>query len=279
MSKITTFEDLQELGCSSIHENTHIARSKVDQILTKSFGDMNRVQFMGFISILEREYHLNLDEIRNEYDEYINFHPDIAMSKKSVILQAQSHSKKWWAIGILVFIVVLIVMTSKTQNSLGLSPNEDVIQLSSAAVEVVETNVTTEEASLEMNASDTNTTDANITTPSTLMVTDTNQSDLTKNSGVDLGKITTIIPVAKVWMGMMDSKTGVKTQKVTDQPIRLDSTKDTLFIFGHGRLMMLGLDKNITLQERNTAWFYSEKGKLYQLTHEQFRTKNKGTSW
>ncbi len=274
MSAITTFEDLQELGCSSIHESTHIARSKIDQILSKSFGDMNRVQFMGFISILEREYHINLDELRAEFDEYLDFHPDITITKKSVILQAQSNSKKWWAIGILVVIVVLIVIAGKTQSSLGSSPQEEVLQLNSASVEVVEVNNT---VAMDVNVSDGNTTEANITNMA--IIPDVNQSEPTKSSGIDLGKITTITPVNKVWMGMMDVKTGVKTQKVTDQPIKIDTTKETLFIFGHGRLILENLDKNITIDERNTVWFSYEKGKLYQLNHTQFRSKNRGANW
>jgi hypothetical protein len=276
MSAITTFEDLQELGCSSIHESTHIARSKIDQILNKSFGDMNRVQFMGFISILEREYHINLDSLRAEFDEYLDFHPDITIAKKSVILQAQSNSKKWWAIAILVVIVVLIVIAGKTQSSLGSSPQEEVLQLNSASVEVVEVN-TTVATSLDINVSDSNATEANST--NTAIIPDTNQSEPTKSSGIDLGKITTITPVNKVWMGMMDVKTGAKTQKVTDQPIKIDTTKETLFIFGHGRLILENLDKNITIDERNTVWFSYEKGKLYQLNHTQFRSKNKGANW
>jgi len=278
MSAITTFEDLQELGCSSIHEHTHIARSKVDQILTKSFADMNRVQFMGFISILEREYHLNLDDLRAQYDEYINFHPDIAITKKSVILQAQSHSKKWWAIGILVFIVILIVIAGKTQNSLGSSPQEEVLQLNSASVEVIEANNTTP-IPIDNNTSDRNASDANITSIPATIIIETNQSTSTKTSGTDLGKITTITPVNKVWMGMMDMKTGSKTQNVTDQSIKIDTTKETLFIFGHGRLIMESADKNITLDEQNTVWFSYEKGRFYQLNHTQFRAKNRGVNW
>ncbi len=278
MSAITTFKDLQELGCSSIHESTHIARSKVDQILNKSFGDMNRVQFMGFISILEREYQINLDDLRAEFDEYVDFHPDIAVTKQSIILQAQSHSKKWWLIGILALIIVLIIIAGKMQSSLGSSPKEDVLQLSSASVQVVEVN-TTLVSPLDVNASDINTTEANSTTAFAAVTIDGNQSESTKSSGTDLGKIITIIPLNKVWIGTMDLKTGVKTQKVTDQPITMENTKDSLLMFGHGRLMLVDSDKNSTLDERDTVWFLYEKGRLYQLSHSQFRAKNRGANW
>jgi len=233
---------------------------------------------MGFVSILEREYHLNLDDLRAEYDAYVDFHPDIAIAKQSVILQAQSHSKKWWAIGILVLIVVLIIIAGKMQNSLGSSPKEDVLQLSSSSVEVIEVN-TTLASSLDVNVSDINVTEANSTSTLAVSPVDANQTESTKSSGTYLGKVHTITPVNKVWMGTMDLKTGAKTQKVTDQPIEMESTKDTLLMFGHGRLMLVDSDKNITLDERNTVWFLYEKGRLYQLSHAQFRAKNRGANW
>jgi hypothetical protein len=273
MNAIKTFEDLQELGCSSIHENTHIARSKVDQLLNKSFGQINRIQFMGFVSILEREYNISLDDLRREYDEYIDSHPDTTITKKSAILQAKPHSKKWWIAGGLLFIITLIVLASKTQNSLESSPDADVLQLNSASVEVVEMNTS------DVNVTDTNSSEINVSKLPIIPTTDSNQSSVSKSSETNFGNISTIIPINKVWVGMLDIETGMKTQKITDQPITLTNTKETLFMFGHGRLMLVDSDKNSTLDERHTVWFLYEKGKLYQLSHAQFRSKNRGANW
>lgn len=273
MKAIKTFEDLQELGCSSIHENTHIARSKVDQLLNKSFGQINRIQFMGFVSILEREYNIDLDDLRGEYDEYIDSHPNTIIAKKSAILQAKPHSKKWWIVGGLLFIITLIVLASKTQNSLESSPDTDTLQLDSSSVKVIEIN------SSEVNVTDINSSEINTSKPSAIVAQDINKSSVIKSSETDFGNISTIIPINKVWVGILDVETGAKTQKVTDQPIILTSTKETLFMFGHGRLMLVDPDKNSTLDERNTVWFLYEKGRLYQLSHAQFLNKNRGANW
>ena len=48
---MNSFEDLQKLGTSVIHEQTHISRSKLELLLNKTYGDLTRVQFMGFMSI------------------------------------------------------------------------------------------------------------------------------------------------------------------------------------------------------------------------------------
>ena len=275
MSTIKTFEDLQELGCNSIHESTHISRAKIEAVLNKSFSELTRVQFMGFISILEREYRLDLSSLREEYDAYMQTHPDRSISQKSVILQAQSRARGMWLIGVLVVIVLLVAVGWIIQGNLSTFPKEEVMQLSTSEVEITEENL-----SMEVNAStDMNVTDVNATQPILVQTSEDNTSTLTNTVSINLGSAVSIKPMRKVWVGMMNLKTGVKTQMVTDRPIVIDTTKEWLFIFGHGHLEIAALDKNTTLQEKNTVWFSYEKGNLMQLNHDQFRAKNRGTNW
>ena len=83
MSKYQTFEDLQNLGTEKIHEKTHISRDKLELILTKSYGEIRRVQFMGFLSILEREFGIDLNGIREEYNTYWEEHAGKIPAKDS----------------------------------------------------------------------------------------------------------------------------------------------------------------------------------------------------
>ena len=153
MSIIKSFEDLQALGANSIHERTHIARAKLEQLLHKSFDELNRVQFMGFVSILEREYGVNLDSLRSEFDLYVGLHPDMAIAKPSVVLQASSNSRTWWIVGAFTAIVVLMVIGSMMQGVFSVSPKEEIMELSSTAIDVMDIN------SSDLNVSDVNATD------------------------------------------------------------------------------------------------------------------------
>lgn len=277
MNTIKTFEDLQELGCNSIHENTHISRPKIEQVLNKSFGELSKVQFMGFISILEREYQLDLSSLREEYNEYTQMHPDSSNTEKSAILQAQSHARRLWVIVALVVIILLVGIAWAVQGALSTYPKEEVIQLSSAAIEVVDSNLT------EMNVSDANgTNEINVTEVNATQLTEEqNQSIIVdaQDQVLNFGNVISIKPASKVWVGMMDLATGEKTQKVTKDPIVIDTTKNWLFIFGHGRLEIVASGGSKTVKERNTAWFAYENGVLQRLTFEQFKTKNKGSNW
>jgi len=277
MSTIKSFEDLQELGANSIHERTHISRAKLEQLLHKSFDGLNRVQFMGFVSILEREYGVDLESLRSEYDTYVGLNPDMAITKPSVVLQASSNSRTFWILGAIGAIIVLMVMGSMMQGKISVSPKEEVLELSSAAIEVIDPNAS------EMNTSDVNATyDINITEVNTTrLMQEQNKSIVVNTQGqvLNFGNVISIKPASKVWVGMMDLATGEKTQKVTKDPIVIDTTKNWLFIFGHGRLEIVTSSGSKMLKERNTAWFAYENGSLQQLTSEEFKIKNKGSNW
>lgn len=277
MSTIKSFEDLQELGANSIHERTHIARAKLEQLLHKSFDGLNRVQFMGFVSILEREYGIDLEFLRSEYDTYVGLHPDMAVVKPSVVLQASSNSRIFWIFGAIGAIIVLMIMGSMMQGELSIAPKEEVMELNSAAIEVVDTN------SSEMNASDVNATnDMNSTEMNATQLTQEQNKSVvmdTQAQVLNFGNVLSIKPSSKVWVGMMDLATGAKTQKVTKEPILIDTAKNWLFIFGHGRLEIVTPSGSKMLKERNAVWFSYENGALQQLTFEQFKIKNKGSNW
>ncbi|MDQ1297716.1 MAG: hypothetical protein QG558_254 [Campylobacterota bacterium] len=267
-----SFEDLQELGANVIHEQTHIARAKLELLLNKTYGDLSRVQFMGFMSILEREYGIDLSDIRQEYDEFMQTHPEVILPKSSVILQAQSRSRQKWVLGGIVVIAVLIALGSMTQGKLSISPSDDVIKLSSTDVQVVDQN-TDVTLPVEMNVT------------GVLPVAEANVSvvkhekNTSTASVVNFESAMNIKPIAKVWVGMMDMHSGKKTQKVTKDSIVLDGSKNTLFMFGHGRLEIMTPEGNKTLRERNAVWFTLEDGKLQQINEAKFTEINKGTNW
>ena len=47
------FDKLKSIGAQKIHEATHIARAQIQALLHERSEDMNKSQFIGFISILE----------------------------------------------------------------------------------------------------------------------------------------------------------------------------------------------------------------------------------
>lgn len=281
MIAVTTFEDLQNLGVNAIHEHTHIARHQIELLLGKSFHQLNRVQFMGFVSILEREYAIDLTSLRDEYDAQIPKQTTLEGVSPSAVLQAPSTSRQKWIMGAIGAIAILVVIASMTQGEISTAPKEEVMSLNSAAIEVVEANATLEtNTTVEINATESNVSDVNVSEARiSVPVQEQNRTIITNPQGLNFGHALSIKPASKVWVGMMDLATGEKTQKVTKEAIAIDTTKNWLFVFGHGRLQILTADGSTTLKERNAIWFAYENGSLQQLSREEFEVKNHGSKW
>ncbi|MEW5831992.1 hypothetical protein E0765_11950 [Sulfuricurvum sp. IAE1] len=267
MSNYKTFEDLQALGSEKIHERTHISRDKLALVLDKAYDKIGRVQFMGFLSILEREYDVNLDPIRDEYDAYRQEHAEALAPKASVILQAPSNAKRKWLIAGTVAIALLVGGGSFLQSFLSNEPREEVMKLTSLAVEAVK------------EAAETNTSvETNATTETNRSITAAEHNTTKPLSPASAGT-TTILPKYKVWVGMIDKATGAKTQKITGDPIVIDTSKETLLVLGHGMIEIETAGEKQQLKEKNTVHFCVENGALKQIRQSEFMERNGGKNW
>lgn len=268
MKQCSTFEDLQALGTEKIHERTHISRDKVELVLTKSYGEIGRVQFMGFISILEREYGIDLNIIREEYATYYQDHVVETSPNSSVILQSSSNSKpKWIMVGI-ALIVMLMIAGYIAQGKMSNEPDEAVMKLTVPPIAVHDVTI------------DTNVTDMNETNTTVSMVN--NEKNTTKPSpshSIVSGNGLIIRPAYKVWYGMIDMATGQRIQNITADPIVIDTTKNWLIFMGHGRLEIESSSGKTELKDKETVRFVYENGSLKPITKDEFIERNGGKNW
>jgi hypothetical protein len=276
MKQCNTFEDLQALGIEKVHEQTHISRDKLELVMGKAYGEIGRVQFMGYISILEREYGIDLNGIKEEYKAFYNDNADMLAPKPSVILQANSNSKPKWVVAGIGLIALLIVGGYILQGKLTTAPQEDVMHLTTAAVEVVDQNSDANVSDLN----ETNTSVAPVAVPEVapVLAPDMNKSVKPAKTLV-LVKELSILPKYKVWYGIIDVASGEKTQGVTKDPITIDTAKNLLIVMGHGRVEIAYPDGKTRLDDRNTVYFASEQGAMKQITHKEFLERNGGKNW
>lgn len=74
-------EKLKEIGAQKIFEQTHITKEHIQAILHKSFEGLTKVQFQGFVSILEREYQVDLKDLKSDASEFYNHYEDKFLKK------------------------------------------------------------------------------------------------------------------------------------------------------------------------------------------------------
>ena len=63
---------LRDLGAQKIHDDTHILIRHIEDVLNERYENLTRVQFLGFISILEREYLIDLSSLKSAANSYYN---------------------------------------------------------------------------------------------------------------------------------------------------------------------------------------------------------------
>ncbi|MGA9045419.1 hypothetical protein [Sulfuricurvum sp.] len=268
MKQCDTFEDLQALGTEKIHERTHISRDKIELVLTKSYGEIGRVQFMGYMSILEREYGLDLSGIKEEYTVFCQNHSSAYPQKQSAILQSPSNSKPKWVMAGMALILILMLGGYFLQDKMSAEPREEVMKLTTTAVE----------ASAVMG--DVNVTESNETNMTISAVNlDVNQSLPNVSKPLVSGKELTIRPAYKVWYGMIDMASGERVQNITADPIIIDTTKNWLIFLGHGRVEIQSPTDKTVLKEKETIRFIYENGTLKQLSRDEFIERNGGKNW
>ena len=99
-------EILDENTVSAINKKTNIAEDNIVTLSNGEFEKISRVKTMGFLSILEREFHVDLSRLREEADTYYNSHT----TEESVTIglpmpEAKKGKSKW-----LTLVVVLLIV-------------------------------------------------------------------------------------------------------------------------------------------------------------------------
>ena len=95
---------LEENSIKAISQKTKISEANLEYLLHKKFEQLKKVKTMGFISILEREYHADLSAIRQEANDYYHLNNE----DRSVTLETSLVEEKKGKSGFFLFIVFLL---------------------------------------------------------------------------------------------------------------------------------------------------------------------------
>lgn len=253
---------LQRIGAQKIYEKTHIPILHIQEILQSDFSSFSRVQFLGFISILEREYNHDLSEHRafglNYFDEL-----DISNSASISITPQEKKSKKPIYIGIALalFIVVLVLKYAVfTQKVIETKVDNTLIEnvkktIKPKVIVLVENNQTA-----ELNAT-------------------VEEAPIVKTPELTVVKSFKITTKSKVWFGYIDVQTHRKRQKTFKGEIDLDPNKEWLLLFGHGFIDMYVNGKKVKFNSRDNVRFVYEDGELRTISRREFKKLNRGSQW
>jgi preprotein translocase subunit SecG len=264
-------ERLKDIGAQKIYEDTHIPVEHVQAILYESFDGLNKVQFIGFVSILEREYGEDLSAVRARgvgyFDEKNS--PDEAITDEA-IFKSSSKKKNLTLIYIIFAIILLVVAIFYTMQSadktLQSATKENKI------IQDVQKNI-----AVDINKSENNSSDVN---ESTVVVVDNNASEPQKiKEPKAVVHTLQIIARTKVWLGYVDVATDQKYQKTFEGAFDLDPSKEWLLYFGHGYIDVVIDGKKEVFNSKDTLRLHYQNGKLTKISLNDFKKLNRGNTW
>lgn len=62
-----TLEQLKTCDIDAIHDKTQISKQSIAELLAHDFSKFKKTRFLGFVSIVEREFHIDLCDYKEEY--------------------------------------------------------------------------------------------------------------------------------------------------------------------------------------------------------------------
>ncbi|MDD5399646.1 MAG: hypothetical protein PHQ93_00470 [Sulfurimonas sp.] len=307
------FEKLKSIGVQKIHEATHIPRAHVQAILDENFEDLHSVQLSGFISILEREYSLNLSRLRNKSKEYFESKKPVQKSKKSATLLIASKKKKnftliYTVLGVVIFVMFAIFNKpsdgemSKIDNSAIKSAQNSILVVADEKnASKVEDNTTVnaqktlepavqqemmqnpvepvaqpikQEAVQEVVSQEAI---AKALQEVTQEANKTAVQETVKEA--TQGSSLKIISKNKVWLGYIDLSDYKQHQKTFLGEFTLDSTKNWLLVFGHGIVEIEANGVVTKFEKSQNIRFSYINSELKEINTDEFKKLNKGVKW
>ena len=102
-------ELIREYSINTISEKTNITPIKLEQLGNGEFEHFRKVQVLGFISIIEREFGVDLSDFKAEAEQYFSTHDTSVPSSASIyILDGQSAASKQGGFASIVLVLLTI---------------------------------------------------------------------------------------------------------------------------------------------------------------------------
>jgi len=295
---------LEENSIRAISQKTKISEENLENLLAKKFEKLKKIKTMGFISIIEREYNADLNALRDEAQEYYtDTHEDRSITLGMPIVEEKKGTSKIFLLIILGLLgyatwyfltqfdkkhlseLIPFVDEATIESFMGQDEaKEDALnELSIAkvstkeAVETVKEAVNTAEETPAAVTAEVITDDASVVVAETVTdITPTTESSpevITKN-------IVSIVPVSRLWFGVIDMDTKQRDHFSISDAYALDVTNKSWLVATSSA--PFSLEKSDVKKEFNDAkehYFKIDKNGIEVLSKNEYVTLGGWAQW
>lgn len=267
-------DKLQSIGAQKIHEATHLSKEHIQALLHESFDTINKVQFFGFVSILEREYNLDLLDLKKKGEEYYSSLNEKGDNKAKNVFVTPKRKKDYTTLYIIIAVMIFLavaIFSVFTSSKTAKKQDIKIEELNNSAIEKAT-------KTIEPKVVDKNTTLTKLPTQVKKKETIEIKKEIAPVEKKVL-KSLKVAPRSKVWMGFIDLKTYKKRQKVFKDPYEMDTTKEWIIVFGHGSINMIVNGVVQKYSYKSNLRFHYKDGVLRKIDFEEFKRLNRGKKW
>lgn len=310
------YKKLQDLNLREVSTNTQIEMDFLQALIEKDFKILIRFNVKGFIKILEREYELDFTEFNEELEQYLNENqPDSLHITKTVTPPLASYSHKGSILPIVVIVLFAFIAglgiyyfdtlkeLLKSEESFASAMSLDVAKeaelnlknLENSVVIVGEENLSENEintsAKTQENLSkepEKELKDTNESLKTASLINENNVSEVnqTKLEKTDLNPQKILKEVAefkvnsKVWVGVINLKTGKKMTWIKESDFEISLNEDQLILTGATAFVVSDEEGNEKSYPAGISKrFLIKDGKIASISAAEFKQLNKGKDW
>ncbi|EAL0006697.1 hypothetical protein A9452_01710 [Campylobacter upsaliensis] len=308
------YKKLQDLNLREVSTNTQIEMDFLQALIEKDFKTLIRFNVKGFIKILEREYELDFTEFNEELEQYLSENqPDSLHITKTVTPPLASYSHKGSILPIVIIVLFAFIVglgiyytlkeLLKSEESFASAMSLDAAKeaelnlknLENSVVIVGEENLSENEintsAKTQENLSkepEKELKDTNESLKTGPLINENNASEVnqTKLEETDLNPQKILKEVAefkvnsKVWVGVINLKTGKKMTWVKESDFEIPLNEDQLILTGATAFVVSDEEGNEKSYPAGISKrFLIKDGKIASISAAEFKQLNKGKDW
>lgn len=268
-------QKLKDIGAQKIYEDTHIPVEHIQAIIHESFDGLTKIHFMGFISILQREYNIDLSELKNAGVAYYDERNPVEATTEDGIFIAPKKQRNFTLFYILLAMIVFLVALYYTVEYANKNMQSHVSQIDNTNINNAKKNI----SCIDSNETNVTQEDENKTVQELNATQEIAKVRPTVEKEKAVPNNFKIVARSKVWMGYIDVVTNKKNQKTFSGEFELDPQKEWLLIFGHGYIDIVMGDKQKKFKSKKTLRLLYKDGKITELSFDEFKRLNRGNAW
>ena len=312
--KNSDLDKLKSMDLIEIARTTRIDAQNLEYIINKDFEKLANFNVKGYIKILEREFGLDMSDWLSEFEiAKEGFAPVKKAKVEQVYTRKMSPERSGggWLLWLLITVLLIAAVfyfglyksfndflgsllgeQNKTTYSDAPIVNNTQKKLENIGIDVVSRNATEDKFAIKQDLNTTPATDENLSSLNALdrsirierasIKTEENSTDenATQSEPVP-SKDLVLSPRGKMWIGIIDLKSGKKREAVINSPYIVASQGDEelLIATGHGMFEVGKADGNVSFNEKNTQKLRVKDGNVTKISNDEFLRLNKGKKW